>query len=188
MQLTNSTERYGAITQCVHWLTAIFVIAGWLIGQFAHFPSPKSPPDFWLLSHIALGQCVIALLIFRLLWRFINPTPPYEKTPFGRFLEWVARLSHFTLYALLLAVPSLGIIAELKRAGILPVFGFWRLQSPWPVDRDVGRTILHLHGTAADALLILAGIHAAAAIVHHWVWRDRTLVRMLPGKAQAASR
>jgi cytochrome b561 len=53
----------------VHWLTAIFVAAGWLIGQFADFPSPKSPPDFWLLTHIALGQCVVLLLLFRLVWR-----------------------------------------------------------------------------------------------------------------------
>ena len=40
---------------------------------------------------------------------------------------------------------------------------------------------LTLHGTLADALLILAGIHASAALVHHWIWRDRTLSRMLPG-------
>lgn len=183
MQLANSAERYGALMQTVHWLTAVFVAAGWLIGQFAHFPSPKSPPDFWLLLHIALGQCVLVLLVFRLAWRFLNPPPPYEKTPFGRLVEWAARLSHFTLYVLLLGVPILGIIAELKRAGILPLFGFWALVSPWPVDRVLGRTILDLHGTLADALLILAGIHAAAAIVHHWVWHDRTLMRMLPGKA-----
>jgi cytochrome b561 len=28
--------------------------------------------------------------------------------------------------------------------------------------------------------LILAALHAAAALVHHWIFRDRTLVRMLP--------
>lgn len=183
MQLTNSPERYGAIVQAVHWLTAVFVIAGWLIGQLADFPSPKLPPDFWLLTHIALGQCVVVLLVFRLIWRLLNPPPPYEKTPFGRFFEWAARLSQFALYALLLGVPMLGIIAELKRAGILLLFGFWQVSSPWPIDRVLGRSVLDLHGTLADALVILAGIHAAAAIVHHWVWRDRTLVRMLPGKA-----
>jgi cytochrome b561 len=182
MRLTNTDARYGILSQTVHWLTAVIVTVGWLIGQFADFPSPRSPPDFWLLTHITLGQCVIVLLVFRLVWRFVDPPPPYEKTPFGRVLEWAARLSHFTLYALLLAVPTLGVIAEIKRAGILPVFGFWQLQSPWSVDRATGRTILDLHGTLADALVILAGIHAAAAIVHHWVWRDRTLVRMLPSK------
>ena len=181
MQLTNSKARYGAIPQGVHWLTAIFVAAGWLIGQFADFPSPKSPPDFWLLTHIALGQCVVVLLLFRLAWRLFNPPPPYESTPLGRVVAWAARLSHVALYALLLAVPAMGAVAELKRAGLLPVFGFWQLASPWPVDRDTGRTVLDVHGTLADALLILAGLHAVAALTHHWLWRDRTLVRMLPG-------
>lgn len=181
MQLTNSKTRYGAIPQGVHWLTAIFVATGWLIGQLADFPSPKSPPDFWLLTHIALGQCVVLLLLFRLVWRLLNPAPPYEVTPFGRLVEWAARVSHVTLYALLLVVPTLGVIAELKRAGILPVFGFWQLRSPWPIDRVTGRTVLDLHGNLADALLILAGVHAVASLIHHWIWRDRTLVRMLPG-------
>ncbi len=183
MQLTNSADRYGAIPQAVHWLTVLFVVTGWLIGQLADFPSPRKPPDFWLLTHIALGQSVVVLLVFRLAWRLLNPPPPFEKTRFGRALERAAKASHFTMYALLVLVPFLGVVAELKRAGFLPVFGFWQLQSPWPVDRDVGRTVLDWHGNVADALLILAGVHATAALIHHWVWRDRTLIRMLPGTA-----
>jgi cytochrome b561 len=185
MRLINSKDSYGLIPQAVHWLTVLFVAAGWLIGKFADFPSPSAPPDFWLLTHIALGQCVIVLLLFRLVWRLANPPPPLEPTRLGRIVEWAARSVHFALYALLLAVPALGIVAELKRAGLLPLFGLWQAASPWPVDRQTGRTILHLHGTLADALLILAGFHAAAAIVHHWLWRDRTLVRMLPGATTA---
>jgi cytochrome b561 len=181
MQLTNSKTRYGAIPQGVHWVTAIFVAAGWLIGQLAHFPSPKSPPDFWLLTHIALGQCVVMLLLLRLIWRLFNPPPPYEVTALGRLAEWAARLVHVALYGLLLAVPALGAVAELKRAGLLPVLGFWQLPSPWAIDRVTGHTVLDVHGTLADALLILAGLHAVAALIHHWFWRDRTLVRMLPG-------
>ena len=93
------------------------------------------------------------------------------------------RLSHVTLYGLLLTVPLLGIVVQLKRGHTLPIFGIWQVQSPWPVDRNLARSLLWLHGTLADALLILAGIHAAAALVHRWVWRDRTLSRMLPGGA-----
>jgi len=181
MQLRNSELRYGTVAQSLHWLTALCVLGAWLIGTFVDFPSPRQPPDFWLLAHIALGQGVLVLLVVRLAWRWSNPLPPPEKTPLGRLLEIAARISHWTLY-LLLVVPALGIVAELKRAGILPVFAFWQIQSPWPVDRDVGRNVLDLHGTLADALLVLAGIHAVAAIVHHWVWRDRTLARMLPGR------
>jgi cytochrome b561 len=70
---------------------------------------------------------------------------------------------------------------ELKRGGSLPIFGFWEVTSPWPVNRNMARNILRVHEYLANTLVALAGLHAAAALTHHYVWRDRTLVRMLPG-------
>ena len=120
---------------------------------------PKGPPrEFGLLVHMTLGQSVLALLLVRLLWRQINPPPPPETTPFGRLIEIAAKASHFTLYGLLLVVPLLGVIVQLKRGNELPIFAIWHVPSPWPVDRSLARSILSLHGTLADALLILAGI------------------------------
>ena len=183
MQLRNSASRYGAIPQAVHWLTALFVVAGWLLGQFGDALPKGAVRDIGFLMHMTLGQCVLFLLVVRLIWRLANPPPPLEATPFGRFAAIAAKLSHFALYALLITVPFLGIIVQLKRGHDLPIFGIWDFVSPWPADRATARTMLELHANLADALLILAGIHAAAAIVHHHVWRDRTLTRMLPGGA-----
>jgi cytochrome b561 len=181
MQLANSTARYGAVPQALHWLTAIFVVCGFLLGQFGDV-LPKGPPrSFGLLVHMTLGQCVLALLVVRLLWRKVDPPPPPEATQLGWLIEYAAKASHFTLYGLLLVVPLLGMIVQLKRGNDLPILAIWHVQSPWPVDRNLARSILSLHGTLADALLILAGVHAGAALVHHWIWRDRTLSRMLPG-------
>ncbi|MGB6891150.1 MAG: cytochrome b/b6 domain-containing protein, partial [Xanthobacteraceae bacterium] len=188
MQLANSQARYGAVPQALHWLTALFVICGFLLGQFGDV-FPKGPArELGLLVHMTLGQGVLALLLARLLWRQVNPPPPPEATPFGRLIEIAARASHFTLYGLLLVVPLLGVTVQLKRGNQLPIFALWHVQSPWPVDRSLARSILSLHGRLADALLILAGIHSCAALVHHWIWRDRTLSRMLPGARSAPQR
>jgi cytochrome b561 len=181
VQLANTPTRFGAIPQLIHWLTALFVIVGFLLGQFGDVLPKGSARDFGFLMHMTLGQCVIALLVIRLVWRNVNPPPPPEATPLGKLLEIAAKISHYTLYTLLFVVPMLGIIVQLKRGRVLPIFGLWPVQSLWPVDRELARTILGLHANLADALLILAGIHAVAAIVHHWVWRDRTMTRMLPG-------
>jgi cytochrome b561 len=179
----NSPARYGALPQALHWLTAIFVIAGWLLGQFID-AFPKGPPrTFALLTHMTLGEFVILFLIARLIWRFANPPPPVEPTQFGRLLEVASQVSHWTLYALLVAVPVVGIVVELKRGQPLPVLGVWDVASPWPADRATARNALGAHEVLANALLILAGIHAAAALVHHYAFRDRTLVRMLPGRS-----
>jgi cytochrome b561 len=181
MQLANSHSRYGALPQLVHWLTALFVIAGWLLGTFLDDIPKGSPRAFGLLAHMTLGQCVFVLVIVRLIWRYTDPPPPPEKTRYGKLLEIVATLSHYALYALLLAVPILGVAVQLKRGNPLPIFGLGELASPWPADRATARTILRVHEYCADALLILAGAHAVAALTHHYMFRDRTLTRMLPG-------
>lgn len=183
MQLANSKSRYGTAPQILHWLTVIFVIAGWLLGRFGDV-FPKGPPRaFGLFTHMTLGECVALMLVIRLVWRIANPPPPPEPTRFGQLLVLAAKVSHYTLYTLLLVVPILGAIVQLKRHGEVPILGFWLFHSPWPIDRDIARSILHVHNFLANALLILAGIHAAAALVHHYLWRDRTLARMLPGGA-----
>jgi cytochrome b561 len=182
MQFANSQTSYGAIARTLHWLTVLFVVVGWLLGTFMD-DFPKSAHAPMLFVHMTLGQCVIALLVFRLAWRIADPPPPPERTRFGRLLERGGKLSHYVLYALLLVVPCLGILVQLKRGNALPIFGVWDVVSPWPADRAVARNILKAHEYLANALIAFAGIHAAAALMHHWVLGDRTLVRMLPGSS-----
>jgi cytochrome b561 len=179
MQLGNSDARYGVIPQTIHWLTVIFIAVGWLLGWFMD-DFPKAARPIVLLAHMTLGQFVIALLVIRLVWRFADPPPLPEKIRFGRLHEIAAKLSHYALYALLLAVPFVGIIVQLKRGNALPIFGVWNFTSPWPADRATARSALRAHEYLANALVLLAGVHAAAALMHHWLLRDRTLVRMLP--------
>jgi cytochrome b561 len=181
MQLTNSKTRYGAFPQTLHWLTFIFVTVGWLLGWFLDDLPKGGIRSFGLLAHMTLGQCVIVFLVLRLAWRTANPPPPLLPTRFGRLLEYAAKLNHFALYVLLVAVPLVGIVVQLKRGHALPIFGFWEVSSPWPVDRVLARSILGVHEYLANTLLILAGVHAAAALIHHYGFRDRTLARMLPG-------
>jgi cytochrome b561 len=181
MQLANSKTRYGSGPQTLHWLTFLAVTCGWPLGWFQDY-FPKGAPRAWALyAHMTLGQCVILFLVLRLVWRFANPPPRPIETRFGRLLEGLARLTHYALYVLLFAAPVLGIIVQLKRGNALPVFGLWDFQSPWPVDRAQARMLLKVHEYLATARVILAGVHAAAALTHHYVFGDRTLRRMLPG-------
>jgi cytochrome b561 len=181
MQLTNSAARYGAIAQTLHWLTAIAVIVAWPLEQF-RWAFPKGPPrDLALWTHMTLGQFVIVFLVARLVLRFVNPPPPPEPTTFGRLQEIASRISHYALYLLLIVVPCVGIVVQLKGGHPLPVLGAFDFASPWPADRATVRNVLFVHQWLANALLFLAGIHAIAALIHHYALRDRTLVRMLPG-------
>lgn len=82
---------------------------------------------------------------------------------------------------LLAAVVLAGIIAQFADGDALPVFGLFNIASPWAKDHRLAKTVQEVHEVLANALVIVAGLHTAAALAHHWLLRDRTLTRMLPG-------
>jgi cytochrome b561 len=186
MQIFNSPRRYGAVAQSLHWSAVALVILAWVLGISGDL-LPKGPARAaGLYVHISAGLLVILLTLMRLLWRVADPSPPAEKTEFGdwSFAGWIglgARLAHLGLYVLLVAVPIVGIAAQFARGNGLPVFGLFEIASPWAADRAFAHNLTEIHELLAHGLLALAGLHAAAALVHHWVFGDRTLARMLPG-------
>jgi cytochrome b561 len=100
---------------------------------------------------------------------------------FGAWLDQLGRLAHYALYALLVAAPVVGIVLQFARGDALPVFGLFEVASPWAADRAFAGAVKEVHEVLANALVILAALHAAAALLHHFALHDRTLLRMLPG-------
>lgn len=180
MRLRNSAEGYGAISQLMHWITVALVILAWFLGQFDDIFPKGAARAASLFVHNSAGLAVIAILVLRLFWRFADPPPPIEHTILGAWLDRVGRLVHYVLYALLIAAPISGIVLQFARGDSLPIFGLTEIVSPWTRDRAFSRSVKEIHEVVANALIILAALHAAAALTHHWVLRDRTLVRMLP--------
>jgi cytochrome b561 len=182
VQVRNSPERYGAIAKTFHWLTVVLVIAGWLLGQFGD-DLPHAMHIAGVAIHMSIGLSVLMLLVARLAWRVVDPPPAPEKTVLGGAAEASARALHFIFYALLVAIPVMGILVEFARGGALPIFGVWEIASPWVRDRAFSRSMIGIHALLANTLMVLAVLHGAAALAHHFVFRDRTLRRMLPGTA-----
>lgn len=181
MQLANSAHRYGALPKTFHWLTVGLVLLGWLLGTFGD-DLPSAPARATgLVVHISAGLWVLMLLIARLAWRLADAPPAAETTPLGRWGDRAGKLIHLALYGLLAVIPVLGIIVQFGRGNALPIFGLFEIASPWPADRAFAHSVKDIHGTLADIIMVLALFHAAAALLHHYVFRDRTLRRMLPG-------
>ncbi len=184
MQSANPVDRYGAVPQFLHWMTVILVIVAWTLGTFDHALPKGAARATGLFVHISAGLLILAALITRLAWRTADPPPLLQPNEFGRWLgafaDPAARLAHYTLYALLIAVPVTGIIAQFAHGDALPLFGIGEIPSPWIRDRAFRHTVKEIHEIAAHALMIVAGFHAAAALIHHFVFHDDTLVRMLP--------
>jgi cytochrome b561 len=83
------------------------------------------------------------------------------------------------LYILLLTTPIAGSVLQFARGQAVPVFGLIEIASPWVRDRAFASSVKEVHELLANALLILAGLHAVAGLAHHYVLKDGTLQRML---------
>jgi cytochrome b561 len=180
MQIFNSSKGYGAIPQAAHWLTVILVAVAWALGLFGDVLPKGAPRAAGLFVHMSAGLAVMALLVVRLAWNLANRPPHAEPTGLGIWVDRLGRGAHYLLYGLLIAVPIAGIALQFARGDALPIFGIADIASPWVRDRAFARSVKEVHEILAHALMIVAGFHAAAALFHHWVLRDRTLARMLP--------
>ena len=183
--MTNPIDRYGLAPRILHWLTVVLVIVAWTLETFGDDLPKGAARDTGLFIHISAGLVILMALVMRLAWRVAEPPPLPEPNEFGRWLgayaDPAARLAHYTLYALLIAVPIAGIVAQFARGNALPLLGLGEIASPWIRDRAFAHNMTEIHEILANALVIVASFHAAAALVHHFVFRDNTLTRMLPG-------
>lgn len=180
MPLRNTADGYGAVGQSLHWLTVVLVAVAWATGTFDDVLPKGVARAAGSFVHIAVGVVLLLALATRMLWRLADPPPKPAPTMLGAWLDSAGRLTHYALYALLAAVPIAGIVLQFARGEPLPLFGLGEIPSPWVRDRAFARSAKEVHEALANALVMLAAFHAAAALVHHWVFRDRTLVRMLP--------
>ena len=178
------TDGYGPIAKTLHWATVAFVIVAWALGTFGDELSEGRVRDTGLLVHIWIGLTVLVIAFVRIPWRIANPPPKVLPTEFGKWLlEWtdpVSRVMHYVLYGLLVLVPLFGIALQFARGHSLPLFGLAEIPSPWLADKAFAHNLKEVHEVLANLLLILAAFHMTAALLHHIVFGDSTLRRMLP--------
>lgn len=171
---------YTSAQKAIHW--AVFLLVIGLYGlTYAEELFPRGDPGralvWWL--HISFGLLLFALVAIRVGLRLALGTPglPREMSELER---WAAKIAHLLLYGLLVAIPVLGILLTWYRGDVLSFFGLFTIPAPVTPDRDTARFIKELHSLCANLILILAGVHAAAALWHHFIRKDDVLKRMLP--------
>ncbi|GJD70515.1 hypothetical protein MMMDOFMJ_3464 [Methylobacterium gnaphalii] len=176
--LMRGASTYDRGTIALHWLTAGLVLGLWLIGTFLEDLVPKGVlrSGTWS-AHFDFGFVLAVLVIALLLWRRARGRQLPVEDP--GILHRVAKATHAALYLLLLVVVGLGITNAFVRG----VHLIGPVDLPKLGDPSWRRPLTHWHGLAANLLMGLALFHAAAALVHHYLWHDAVLRRMLHRRA-----
>jgi cytochrome b561 len=177
---TMTTERrYITAARWLHWLTAVLMVVVITAGLWIVYFEPKDEAFKFRLYNIheSFGVIVFALAIARLLTRWFNPPPPLPPdTP--ALIQQLAHLTHFSLYALLLLMPTIGFLATNAWGFPLKVFDLIPLPSPIGKDEALAKTLSFLHGCGAAAIGTLIGAHLAGVVYHTFIRRDGVLKRM----------
>ena len=186
MHLLSTRFRYGAVAQALHWLTAVLVIAAYFMGPGGSEQRVySSAVDFTRQTHETLGVTVFALVLARLLWRWVDTAP--EDPPMKPWMRYSARLFHVVLYVLLIMTPVSAIVGAWLEGHPLTLWGFGNIGPMLSPAHDVGLSLASLHTTLGDIILWVAGLHAGAALFHHFFLRDSVLLSMLPGRRTSSS-
>ena len=179
MNWRNTESRYGSLSIGLHWLMLLLIAAVYACIELrGNFPKGSDIREGLKTWHFMLGLSILLLVLLRLAVHFIGTVPRIEPDP-PKWQSLFAKLIHIALYALMLGMPLLGWLTLSAEGKLVPFFGL-QLPSLVGESKSVAGSAKELHETGGTVGYFLIGLHAAAALFHHYVVRDNTLRRMLP--------
>lgn len=189
MNLHKPKTRYHALSITVHWLTLLLLIAVYaLIELRGIYPKGTAAHDAMKAWHFMLGLSVLVVVVVRLVLRVMFREPPITPTP-PAWQLLLAKLMYLALYAFLIVMPLLGWLTLSAKGRVIPFFGL-ELPALMSPDKGWAGSLENIHEIIGTVGYYLIGLHAAAALFHHYLLHDDTLLRMLPwrrGKHRAGS-
>ncbi|MGH8434710.1 MAG: cytochrome b [Pseudomonas sp.] len=182
MTWKNTESRYGTVNIALHWLMLVLIAGVYACIELkGNFPKGSEPRELLKQWHFMLGLGVFALVWLRLFARFIAPTPAIQPAPQG-WQTTLGHLMHLALYALMIGAPLAGWLVLSAADKPIPFFG---LELPALIGKnpDLAGEIKEWHELAGTLGYWLIGLHAVAALFHHFISRDNTFTRMLPSRS-----
>lgn len=170
--------RYDRPTVVLHWLTAGLVITLFSLalvwGLLEHGTALRKELQY---LHISLGILLAIVIIIRIAWRATRGRHlASTATGIGK---WAAKSMHLAFYFLLTLQIGSGFALRWAQAESFTFFRLFTVEIPGSGNKTLAHTLEALHDTVGWVLIILVGLHAAAALIHHYLLRDDTLKRML---------
>jgi cytochrome b561 len=176
--MTNAPHRFALLQRLLHWLMAACIFAMLFIGVgMVSTVMPKYLP--LILIHKTLGFALLALVPIRVALRLYHGAPPLPAD-LPMVMKLGAKLSHQTLYALMVVMPLLGL--GMLWAAAYPVVLYGGLQIPALLPQSDGlHTLLwNAHVYLGFTFFALALLHLAAGLFHALIRRDGVFETIAP--------
>lgn len=181
MHIESATQVYSAPARFFHWIIALLIltiIPIALVMDGEKIKLSEATQGVLYDTHKLLGLLILAFAVFRILYRFSAGAPAHEPT-LSSFQVLVSGLTHWALYALMLAVPLVGYIA-LQYYGDINLFGKLPIPGFTGHDEKLSERLFGLHKVLGYGMIALIALHFGAALYHYLVRGDNVLGRMWP--------
>jgi len=179
MPLKNSAAKYGSLSITLHWLVAaavygMFALGLWMVTLGYYDTWYHKAPEL----HKSIGITLFAVMIVRVVWRFVSP-PPKPLSSYSPLVRYSAITAHLLLYGVLFAILITGYLISTAEGKPINVFGILPVPALFSGLGEQADLAGEIHLWLAWSVVILSGLHALAALKHHFIDRDITLKRML---------
>ena len=175
--------RYPIAMIRLHWLTFILVVLAYVFMEFRNtFERGSAGREFMKAAHYSMGLTILGLTLARLIIKVTGKPAPSIHPPPAAWYRATAKLSHASIYIFLLTMPLLG-WATLSTEDDAVIFYGLEIPALLGPDKILSGRLEELHELGGQIGYFLLGGHALLAIIHHAVFKDTTLIRMMPRKA-----
>lgn len=175
--IKDNNQRYGRVSRVLHWGMALLILWQFLSAGAHFFFDETAIEAFFWPTHKPVGFLILALVVIRILWALIN----LSNRPAS--VNLLAKLGHISLYALLLAIPTIALMRQygsgrsFEPFGIPLFAGFESDKIQWMIDLGS-----NFHSTLGWILLALIVGHVVMAIWHRKSKSQEDVIPRMWGK------
>lgn len=176
----NKNTSYHPFAKLIHWTIVVLVVVLFVSGELMPILRGSDIPNYFKITHLALGLLVIPFAVTLLYMRFSKPVARPETDDAGKLIRWATIGTHYLLYALLILVPLSGWASASIRNMKISFLGVFDFPLAQAGDPSFIRMLGGVHGELATLIGIVALGHMLAALYHHFVLKDSVFNRMRP--------
>ncbi|MEL7292644.1 MAG: cytochrome b [Pseudomonadota bacterium] len=175
--MKSEVKNYNLLARAIHWLSALVVIGmfavGWWMVDLSYYSEWYRIAPHW---HKSVGLLLAGVTLFRLVWKTVTPSPKVE----GAAYEVIgAKLAHLAMYGLLFALFASGYLISTEDGRGIDVFNWFTVPGLGALFEGQADLAGQVHFYLAWGLILLAAVHALAALKHHFINKDNTLRKMI---------
>ncbi|MEM7763411.1 MAG: cytochrome b/b6 domain-containing protein [Pseudomonadota bacterium] len=173
-------QQYGGVARVFHWAVAAAIVLQFVLAKLYEFAADggeRIRQIALIANHKSVGMTILMVAVLRLVWRFRQGVPKLPSSMPGWQIK-ASHLSHWLLYGSLFLLPVTGWLMSSASAYSVSWFGVFTWPDLIAPDTSLKETLKMLHDLFAKILFVVAILHIAAALKHHWVDRDQVLTRM----------